>query len=298
MRSFLLILAALNVVAAYHVLTAQDGEAAGGFAPVEATDLPTRIVPCSASAADWLAALVEPDRIAALPEQVAKWSTHGRDEELADVPRFARVEAEALLGQRPDLVLVSPPITNAATIRRIQEAGVPVVDVLLPESWDDILASGRAVAEATGTLERWETLEAELEARREALARNAPANPPRILPFGNYGTENYTSGAGTTLDLALRLAGCTNHATTLGIEGPGSVSVEEILARPFDWFLVGGESPDNPSTRALASNERLQTLPPVEDRRYVQLSSALYSSASFTILRAAETIQEAVGGQR
>ena len=123
-----------------------------------------------------------------------------------------------------------------------------------------------------------------------ALAALHPDPAPRVLPYGNYGTENFTSGAGATIDLALRLAGCVNHAATLGIEGPGSISVEQILAEPFDWFLMGGDGPDNPSTRALGANGRLAGLEPVREERFLVLSPALYSSGSHTILDAAEAL--------
>lgn len=301
MRFPILALALLNALAGFLVFTATDGTAVHQPTDTNAeqpsTGAPVRIIPCSAAAADWVALLVAPDRVAALPEQVAKYSVPASADAWSDIPRFAEVEAESLLSRRPDLVLVSP-FTKPSTVLRIREAGLAVVEIVEPGTWEGILASGRRVAEATGTLDAWPEVAAALEARRQALAASHPAEAPRILPFGNYGTENFTSGASSTIDLALRLAGCANHATTLGIEGPGSLSVEQILAEPFDWFLVGGAGPDNPSTRALRGNGRLAELEPVQQERFLTLSAALYSSGSHTILDAAEAIAEALAAGR
>ncbi|MEC8495099.1 MAG: hypothetical protein VXZ39_09255, partial [Planctomycetota bacterium] len=67
-------------------------------------------------------------------------------------------------------------------------------------------------------------------------------------------------------------------------------SVEQILAEPFDWFLMGGDGSDNPSTRAVRANERLAGLAPVRGERFIVLPPDLYSSGSHTILDAAEAI--------
>lgn len=291
MRIPLLILVLLNVAAAVLVLGGRDGAAIGESSTIAPPSPagPARIIPCSAAAADWVALLVPPGRVAALPEQVARYSIIGDSEAWSDTPRFAAVETESLLARRPDLVLVSR-FTTPATVQRIREAGLEVVVVVEPGSWEGILEAGRLVAEATGTLDAWPRVAASLEARRKALAAARPDPAPRILPYGNYGTENFTSGAGATIDLALRLAGCVNHAATLGIEGPGSISVEQILAEPFDGFLMGGDGPDNPSTRAVRANGRLAGLAPVRDEQFVVLPPHLYSSGSHTILDAAETI--------
>ena len=299
MRIPLLILVLLNVAAAVLVAGGRDGaaiSASPAVAPPSAAG-PARIIPCSAAAADWVALLVPPERVAALPEQVARYSILGDAEAWSSTPRFAAVEAESLLARSPDLVLVSR-FTTPATVHRIEEAGLEVVVVVEPGSWEGILEAGRQVAEVTGTLDAWPGVAASLEERRAALAALHPDPAPRVLPYGNYGTENFTSGAGATIDLALRLAGCENHAATLGIEGPGSISVEQILAEPFDWFLMGGSAPDNPSTRALRSNGRLAELEPVQNERFLTLSSALYSSGSHTILDAAEVIAESLASDR
>lgn len=297
MRVPLLVLVLANLACAVWILGRADGSALGALATGAASTEPVRVVPCSVAAADFLADLVEPARVAALPEQVRKWSKMNDAPEVwGDHPLFDRVKAESVLAQGPDLVLASPQ-TDRAALARIREAGVRVVLVPEPTTWPGVLAAGRVVAEATATGGRWDELVADLERRRAALLSRAPATPPRVLPFGNYNTESYTAGAGTTLDLALSLAGCSNHAAALGIQGPASISAEELLTAPFDWFLVSGDSVDNTSTQALLSSDRLAALPPVRDRRFLVLPPPLYSSASHTILDAAERIAAALGAR-
>ena len=249
-------------------------------------------MPCSAAAADWVGALVDPARVAAVPEQVEKYSTLRLDPETwKDHPRFYRVDAENVLAYGPDLVLVSP-LTNPATVERMREVGLEVLVVEEPTTWPQLLEAGQAVAEATGTEIRWKAFRSELEARRQALQERSPARPLRVLPYGNFGADSYTSGAGTTIDLAISLSGQRNHARDLGLESSANISAETLLAGPFDAFVVGGTKGASQSAAALRGNPLLQGLAPVAGERMIYLHDALYSSGSFTILDAAEQIAD------
>lgn len=249
-----------------------------------------KMIPCSSAAADWVSALVDPARVAAIPEQIEKFSAMRLDPEAwKDHPRFYKVDAENMLAYAPSLVLVSP-FTNPSTVERMREVGLQVLVVREPTTWPELIASGDAVAAATGTEERWATFRSELEARREALRAGAHAHPLRIMPYGNYGADSYTSGADSTIDLALSLAGVHNHARDLGLESSASVAVETLLASPFDAFLVSGSRAKSQSASSLRGNALLQSLTAVAEERMIYLDDALYSSGSFTILDAAEQI--------
>ena len=247
MRIPLLILVLLNVAAAVLVLGGRDGPAISESSAIASPSPagPARIIPCSAAAADWVALLVPPGRVAALPEQVARYSIIGDSEAWSDTPRFAAVETESLLARSPDLVLVSR-FTAPATVQRIKEAGLEVVVVVEPGTWEGILEAGRLVAEATGTLEAWPGVAASLEARREALAVahpdphvSSPATAPRTSPRAPAPSIWL---CGWRLRELRRPSGSRS----------GSISVEQILAafrqipdgrrRPRQPLDAGGES--------------------------------------------------------
>lgn len=286
-----LVLAACAVAAITVTLRTGDGFAVGqGLNAKAATGVGSTMIPCSAASADWVAALVDPARVAAVPEQVEKYSVMRLDAETwKDQPRFYKVDAENVLAYAPDLVMVSP-FTNPSTVERMREVGLRVLVVKEPSTWPELIASGDAVAAATGTEDRWAGFRAELEARKEALEANADANPLRIMPYGNYGADSYTSGAHSTVDLALSLAGLRNHARDLGLESSASVAAETLLASPFDAFLVSGSETKSQSASALRGNALLRDLTAVAEERMIYLEDALYASGSFTILDAAERI--------
>ncbi len=254
------------------------------------------VVPCSAAAADWVGALVDPSRVKAVPGQIEKYSTlRLHPERWKDLPRFDRVDAENVLAYSPDLVLVSP-VTHAATVTRMREVGLKVLVVREPTTWPELLETGRLLAEATGTEKRWAEFRSELEARREALQNAAPEPALRLLAYGNFGADSYTCGSGSTIDLALGLSGHRNHAGDLGLQGSATIAAEALLASPFDAFVVSGSEGNSQSAAALRGNPLLQDLAPVTEHRMIYIEDALYSSGSFTILDAAEQIAaQAVG---
>ncbi len=276
------------------ILLRGDGAAVDGTAraPQASEGQPMRILPGSVAAVDWLVALgVEPERLAALPVQVERWSTiRLRPEPWAERPRYERLTSETALGFEPDLVLVSP-YSDAAAVKRIRQGSGKVKTVTEPSDWTSLLACGLAIAEAVGATDAHAKLAASLEARKSALAeRGGPAL--RVLPYANFGGGGTTAGSGTTLDLALSLAGFTNVAVEAGISGTGNMTYEQILALQFDAILVLGEEDLKTSSSAevLVGATALAGVAPIQSRRFLVLPEALYASGSHTILDSAEEI--------
>ncbi|MEM8713257.1 MAG: ABC transporter substrate-binding protein [Planctomycetota bacterium] len=260
---------------------------------------PVRIFPGSAAAVDWLVALeIEPNRVVALPEQVERWSSlrHAPGPWEAH-PRYARLTSEVALGYEPDLVLASP-FSDASTIERIRQGveqrirggGGRVISVDDPGDWATFLGIVETLAGATGESAQGERVLASMEARREALANRGGA-ALRVLPYGNFGGGGSTSGTGTTVDLAIQLAGFTNVAAEAGMSGSAELGFEQILAMEFDVFVLPGDDVESSSSaRALADARVLEGVRAVKERRYLLLSDALFASSSITILDAAESL--------
>jgi iron complex transport system substrate-binding protein len=253
---------------------------------------PRRILPGSASVVDWLEALhVAPERCVALPAQAKRWSKIRLDPApWADRPRYERLTSEVALGFEPDLVLVSA-FSDAAAVKRIRESRAMVLEVGDPDNWAGLLAAGQGVAAAVHAVEAGKALTKSMESRKKALADRSGASL-RVLPYANYGGGGSTSGRGTTLDFALRLAGFTNVAAEAGIDGAGNLNFEQILSFQFDAVLVMGDEDlaTSASAESLVNARALATVIPIQARRFIVLSEALHASASITILDAAEEI--------
>lgn len=280
------------------ILLRGDGEKAirqaDSTAPVNRAleGAPGRILPGSVTAVDWLAALgIDPERCVALPIQAERWSSirhaHGP---WANRPRYRDLTSEVALGFEPDLVLVSA-FSSAAAVKRIRLSDAVVMQVPEPATWEGLVQAGRDLAKAVGAEAEGEELIAALESRRSALASREGASL-RVLPYANFGGGGSTSGVGTTLDLALNLAGFVNVAAEAGIKGSGNLTFEQILTMRFDAVLVLGDDDMESSESAdlLVGAGALASVAPIQQRRFIILTEALHASGSPVILDAAEEI--------
>lgn len=166
------------------------------------------------------------------PEKIAALSPLARDPALSFVAAAAaplpwvRPYAETVLGLHPDLVLAAPFGAQTA-LALLEQHGVPVLRVDLPQSFDGIRAETRRLAEALGVPARGEALIAEMDAQLAALP--GPAERRSALFWEPRG---YTAGPGTLGDAVLRAAGLRNASD-------GSrMGLEDLLAHPPDLLVV------------------------------------------------------------
>jgi len=170
------------------------------------------------------------------PEKIAALSPLARDKALSFVaPQAARLpqvraDAEAVLQQRPDLVLAGQYGAQLA-LAAIAARGVPVLRIGLPGSFGAIRTQIRQVASALGVPGRGEALIAAMD--RHLTVRRAAGTAILLEPRG------WTSGPGTLGNAVLHAAGYRNV-------GGGRIGLEALLAHPPD-VLVTAEAPIWPS---------------------------------------------------
>jgi iron complex transport system substrate-binding protein len=256
---------------------------------------PHRIVPATTAAAEYVAALVGAERIAALPEQVDGYATRDfRVPPLDAVPRFPRYLAESLLGFQPDLVVtfVWQNQDSTAVLRREK---VPVL----------VLRSGTDYASVRETLEiLGRTLSAEgqaaeivrqLDARVATLRERASKRPVRrALVYTNDGTGGWAAGKGTTAGGLLELVGLVNAGAQDGIVEHQPIDMERLLRIDPDLFVCGSPSAaeGGSATKALLlSAVPLASLKAVREQRILVIPSILLSADSPAILDAADALE-------
>ncbi|MBL8898820.1 MAG: ABC transporter substrate-binding protein [Planctomycetes bacterium] len=259
---------------------------------------PRRVVAANAGCAEYLLDLLPPERIAALPAEVFEYAA--RPPERAAWPEarlLARYESEAVLAHAPDLVLVTPwqPAEVGAALRR---AGVPVLVVPevreLEEAREILLFLGRVFEREARAEELW----LDVERRAAALRERAPEPAPRVLPYANLGDGGWTAGKGTTLDFALRLAGCTNLAAGAGFAGHARIDLEAVAHLAPEWIAISTEElSGGPSTTlaALRAAPLTSSLPALQKERVLRLPPRLAGSTTHHVIDAAELLREAVG---
>ncbi len=261
------------------------------------TSPPRRCVPANAGLVDMLAALVEPQRIVAIPAQADSWSVLAEPSPLAarfaETPRFERYVAERVLAHDPDLVLVDP-FNAPETTNRLVEAGVAVLQVASSPRWEQILRVLRELGAILGADERAGRLIQSLEARRKTLqARARQRKPLRALAYSNQGAGGFGAADATTMDEVLSLAGCVN--VLHGRAGWTPLSFEDLLALAPDVLVISAE-PGEPAAAetVLRETPALRSLRVLTTGRIVKLPPRLFSTTSQTMLRAAEVLSSAI----
>ncbi len=271
------------------------------LANAEVAELPQRIVPSTARALEFTAALVGPERVAGLPKQGFEYATLGADEaRFAQLPRFYAYRAEDILALKPDLVL-GDPWQPGDTDQRLLEAGVRVVRLPATVTWRDAAQVLEQLGDLLGETDKATELIADLERRVSALEQTAGRRKGlRALPYSNFGSEGFSAGAGTTVDEVLHLAGLTNACPQ---REHVKMDFEQLLVIDPDLIVVGaplraehGHAGDKggASREVLLAEPRLASLRAVREKRIVEIPPGLYACASHLVVEAAEVLAQRV----
>jgi iron complex transport system substrate-binding protein len=203
---------------------------------------PRRIVTIFASNTEMIAALGLADRIVGIeaftrypPEILGKPLVGGR----------LGLSADAVVQQRPDLVVVTPARQAAnQLVDPMERIGVPII-VLQQRNVAEVIANIRLLGRATGEPDRGENLAAQLEARIRAVAR-------RVESFARPRTIMITGRIGNGLLLVARPTTYTGDAVILaggrfGLDAGAllaQVSPEAVLNADPDVLLFAGNQRD------------------------------------------------------
>lgn len=256
---------------------------------------PQRIVPTTTAAAEYVAALVDPARIAALPEQVDGFAT--RDFGVAPfdaLPRFPRYLAESLLDLQPDLV-VTFAWQNQDTTAVLRREKVPVLVLRSGADYESVRETLEILGRTLGVEARAAEIAAGLDARVARLRERAAARPPRrALVYTNDGTGGWAAGKGTTAGGLLELVGLVNAGAQDGIVEHQPVDMERVLRIDPDLFVCGAPSAaeGGSATKALLlSSAPLASLAAVREQRILVIPSILLSADSPALIDAAEALE-------
>ncbi|HUM95598.1 MAG TPA: ABC transporter substrate-binding protein [Candidatus Competibacter sp.] len=206
-----------------------------GLSPLAALALPraASLTPC---ADQYLLGLADPSQIVA----VSNYATDpGQSLFAAEARRYpsTRGGGEELVALRVEVVLTDRWMPLPVT-ERLERFGIRVVQIPLPETWDDIAATTRAIAAELERPEQGAARVADMRARlvRLAARREAAGQAPLaayFLPDGG------SAGSGTFIDAVLRAAGARNLAATLGRNGWGTFNLEQLTLAAPDVVVTG-----------------------------------------------------------
>jgi iron complex transport system substrate-binding protein len=225
---------------------------------------PARIVSLAPSTTEIVFGLGGGDRVVGVCAQCDYPDAATR---LPRVGGYLAPSVEAVLGQRPDLVMVVPSPGNREAVRTIERAGVPVL-VTADRTLDDLWGAIHSVAGALGVPERGVEMEQKVRGDLDNVRERVAGLPTRRVLVVVGHRPLIVAGGGTLQDELVRTAGGVNVAADVGAAFP-QVPLELVAARAPD-VIVDAAMGTEAGGRSLFVD--LSSVPAVRDGRIVALS--------------------------
>lgn len=209
---------------------------------------PQRIVSLNLCTDQLLLQLVDKRRIVGLSRLVRNVESSMLAQEAQGIPVVSG-SAEEVLALKPDLVLAGA-FTTRHTTQMLRQFGIPVLVVPGIDSLEEAQAQIMLVARHTGDEARGRAIVRRMQLARQHLAdavaaeyaaatASAPASAPGQRPAAAlYGATAGSAGSQTLYDDMLNLAGWRNAAAEAGIQGYGTLPLEQLVAAAPRLLLV------------------------------------------------------------
>lgn len=280
----------VGLAALLAMTTAQAASVATAHGEIEVPDAPERVVTLHEGALD-AALAVEVTPVGAVTTRggdgVARYIEAHLDEETrpAIVGVVREINLEAVLAERPDLILAAPQLFDAqyALLSKIAPTVVPEARELAADNWKH---EARLFGEALGREEALEEAIAEMEERAAALSEaiaeagvGGSANLVRWMPQGPLVMSNALFSTGV-------LAAAGLEVTDAALVNPGGahsdpLSLENLSRLEGDWlFLATLNEEGDEALEAARQSAAFARLPVVESDRVVPVDGQLWTSAS------------------
>lgn len=255
------------------------------------TSLPVRdwrrIVSLDLVSDELLGHLVEPNRIAA----ISSWVQGPDAWRHAGLPRLPGLtDLEAIIGVRPDLVLVSTfSGADRDRIQRLRDTGIAVCDLGQAGGLRELTANLRRVAVLTGNPGRGERIASQLERRMAAIAAHLPPQLPRrrALVVTPAGEEVYGGTVGSSFHDIVVAAGLIDAAEGRFAEAWPKLGAEQAIV--IDPDLIVTRDGAGAALRRMPGFSELRA---VRTGAIIELPVALFDSPGVSMLDAAELLHE------
>lgn len=257
--------------------------------PVGAAPLP-KVASANLCADQYLMAIADPTQVVSLSWQSKSEVSYYR-EAARDFPQNRGTTEELLLSEAE--VIVVSDFGDAKLLERLQEFEVKVVKVPTDAAGLDEIASAlMGLAVMIGREEAGAMFLADTQARLADVRkgqREISAQTPRIIYLRAGGGGAAT---GTYIDHALTLAGFVNLQSEMGASGWAAVTLEALVDRPPDAFLVSPFEAGQMTLDASFSRHR-KFVELAESRPVIEVPAQYWPCSSPHLIDAIEAIARA-----
>ena len=179
---------------------------------------------------------------------------------------------EAVLAQKPDLVVLYNSGQNAAVAGRLRELGVSVLSVNT-DALSDVPRVARMLGLLTGHQRGADSVTAVFDTALAHATRRSVVRRPKVLLLV-WEQPPMTIGRGSFLSELIERAGGENLFADVR-SSSGVVSLEAVAARNPDLIFTTSEGPS-----AFASLPEWQVVPAVRERRFLRVSGSEFDRPS------------------
>ena len=201
--------------------------------------------------------------------------------QVPDVGDGINPNIEAIVGQRPDLVVMYLSGSNAGAAERLRQLGIPTVQLTV-DRLSDVGRIARLLGDLTGRRPQGDSVANATEQEISRASVPPDSSGPRILIVA-WDQPPMAIGGGSFLSELVERAGAVNLFGDLAAPS-AQVSIEAIVARNPDALLVSSDGPP-----AIASRPEWRVVPAVRENRFIHVTSSAFSRPS---PRAADAIAE------
>lgn len=233
-----------------------------------AATAPKRIVTLAPSCAEIVAGLGLGDAIVGVTEYT-DWPARAKN--LPIVGSYVKLNVEAIVALKPDLVVATDDGNPPATLRRLERAGLRVVTLTLRD-FTGIQQSMERLGAITGrTAEARRTVAEMHRVAGCVAARTRAAKKPRVL-FAYQLAPVISAGKGTFTTELLAMAGAGSVTANVAQSYP-RLTNESIVAEGPEVIVVSSMNPETDAERWRNWLNRWPGIPAVKNRRVHMIDS-------------------------
>ncbi|MDA1081269.1 MAG: helical backbone metal receptor [Gemmatimonadetes bacterium] len=196
---------------------------------------------------------------------------------------------EAVVGARPDLVILYATVGNQRAVAALHAAGVRTLSIRT-DRIDDLRRFANAYARVTGDSGGIVVADSVLASVEAVRQMPRPLIAPRV--FWRMGDPPlFTAGSGSFVGELIELAGGSNVFGDISAPSP-QVSLEEVVRRNPDLIIVGPTGAER-----IAESAAWRVIPAVRAGRVVVFDTALVARPGVRLGEAARHVRELIYGR-
>ena len=280
-RSRFLFAAALLTLAACTKEAAQRAPEADDFGdPIIVKSTPTRVVSLNPATTDLIFALGAGDRLVGRTH----WDVYPAEAvKVPDLGSGIRPNVEAVLGARPDLVILYASNDNRAAASAFRTAGVNTLSLKI-DHIADFHRAARTIGRLLGDSARGARVSDSVEKTlRRVRSETASLAKPTVF-WHIWDAPLITIGHGSYMNELVEIAGGSNVYGDMSETSP-TVSIEDVIKRDPKFIITGPEG-----AVKIAADPRWSHVPAVKSRHILVVDTAIVGRPSVRLGEAAVSL--------